>query len=749
MDVGKIALCVIGRLENAYAKEYVSHYRSLGFDKIYIYDNNHEDEEHFDDVLGDEINEGFVEVVNWRDKEKAQREAYKDCYAQHGSEYAWIAFFDFDEFLTIVDGSDIHTFMRKYEGFDCLLLNWMNYTDNGLVKNDGRPVLERFIEPMPFDKCVGKDFPENNHVKSIVRGGLSSLAFARNPHIPSNTSIKSCNAPGKKCSNKPYQKYDHSIAYLKHFTTKTIEEWVNNKMVKGAGDRTKAEFDEAYKDYFFKVNERTPEKEVYLNPKKGRVAAMALGRLGNQMFIAAAAMTFAKRTDREFVGLVKNKGKNYDYDYPTEQFATVMRNVKYIDESEVKDFYKMKQGEYLCNGFPDVKEEDVLLNDYYQDATCIDDDIAYSLFAPYNEILFQIQSLYGDLSEYVCVNVRRGDYLKVQHLGFNVLTKEQIDSIVEEHFPNDKIFFVSDDIEWCKENFKGERYRFADKPGRWKPEMDLYLQTQCKANIISNSTFSWWGAYLNESAVKVVCPMPWFADGKITNMDKIVPKNWEKWEVVNYRIWITYHKDVLIDEYGLQEDAHHKLFAVHKEPQLENVNYMNPCWSEMVTMWYVWKNQLKSKYVGFNHYRRRFNVTELPKRGKCFVYKKMVMNESVREQFGRHHNIKDIDLMAQFLEEKPWGAPFAKYLKESNILLPTCCFLMSWEDFDKMCGFLFPLLEEFSEKVGCGMDVKKWREKAVKDFGEENATYQMRLVGFIAERLISCWIYNSLKWRGA
>ena len=58
--------------------------------------------------------------------------------------------------------------------------------------------------------------------------------------------------------------------------------------------------------------------------------------------------------------------------------------------------------------------------------------------------------------------------------------------------------------------------------------MDLYLPTQCKANIISNSTFSWWGAFLNERAEKVVCPWPWFSDGKIDPMSYILPDSWLK-----------------------------------------------------------------------------------------------------------------------------------------------------------------------------------------------------------------------------
>ena len=257
----------------------------------------------------------------------------------------------------------------------------------------------------------------------------------------------------------------------------------------------------------------------------GKVAAMALCRLGNQMFIAAAARTFAARTGREFVGLVKT---NIERDYPQQEMETVMRRVPWLTREAVSDFWQMPHGEFLCNGFPYTTADNVLLNDFFQDARCIDRDIAFDLFKPYDSILQEIHEVYGDVSDMVCVNVRRGDYLRCQKDGFRVMTKTDIDTMLKEFFPKEKVLFVSEDIEWCKQNFSGDHFTFADRPCRYKVEMDLYLQTQCKANIISNSTFSWWGAYLNERAEKVVCPWPWFSDGKIDPMSYVLPDGWLK-----------------------------------------------------------------------------------------------------------------------------------------------------------------------------------------------------------------------------
>jgi len=263
----KVALCAIGRLENQYAVEYVEHYIKLGFDKIFIYDNNHDEEEHFEDVLQQFIDNGLVEIVSFRNKEVAQISAYNDCYRKYGNDYDWMAFFDFDEFLTLVECDNIKTYLSNFDGFDCVKINWMVYTDNDLLINDYRPLLERFTTPMEYDKCVGYSFPENNHVKSIVRGKIDGFRWGGTPHTP-GSNLRYCNSLGEESNSSPFQPYNFSKAYLKHFTTKTIDEYINNKRIRGVADRSYSTFNNTYKiDNFFKINNRTVEKEEFIKKK--------------------------------------------------------------------------------------------------------------------------------------------------------------------------------------------------------------------------------------------------------------------------------------------------------------------------------------------------------------------------------------------------------------------------------------------------------------------------------------------------
>ena len=266
-----IALCVIGRRENRYAREYVEYYKMLGFDKIFLCDNNRSGEEHFEDVLQDHIDSGFVQVIDVRDKDCVQCATYAAVYRKYGSQYRWMAFFDFDEYLTIADGCDIHALMERYEGYECVFINWMCYGDCGLLHDDGRPLTERFYLPLPMDLVVqhqGKT--ENSQVKCVLHGGLENVCFFNTPHLPSSPHLNCCNSAGESCQQKAFQKFEYTGVYLRHFITKTVEEWATNKWQKGTGNKESIEaFRSKYAGRFFAYNEWTKEKDDIMRKYTG------------------------------------------------------------------------------------------------------------------------------------------------------------------------------------------------------------------------------------------------------------------------------------------------------------------------------------------------------------------------------------------------------------------------------------------------------------------------------------------------
>ena len=84
----------------------------------------------------------------------------------------------------------------------------------------------------------------------------------------------------------------------------------------------------------------------------------------------------------------------------------------------------------------------------------------------------------------------------------------------------DRYLVFSDDIPWCREHFRGQQFEFSE--GRDEIE-DLLLMSSCRGAIISNSSFSWWGAWL-AGHNKVICPSRWFGPGMSAfNQDRRPP----------------------------------------------------------------------------------------------------------------------------------------------------------------------------------------------------------------------------------
>ena len=178
--------------------EAIEYNKNLGFTNIVLYDNNYDGEENFEDVIGDYIESGYVILKNYRNRKVCQLNAYNECYLEYGKDYDWIAFFDCDEFLTLTKKNNVEEYLSQifFRRFDMIHVNWMCYGDNDLVKNDGRPLLERFTKHIPENAYIAYNFPENNHIKSIIRGGLKHVVFETQPHTP-KTVKKCCNSSSK------------------------------------------------------------------------------------------------------------------------------------------------------------------------------------------------------------------------------------------------------------------------------------------------------------------------------------------------------------------------------------------------------------------------------------------------------------------------------------------------------------------------------------------------------------------------
>ena len=128
----------------------------------------------------------------------------------------------------------------------------------------------------------------------------------------------------------------------------------------------------------------------------------------------------------------------------------------------------------------------------------------------------------------VSLHVRRTDYIKLSDTH-PTLTQEYWDKALE-HFPDHEVLVISDDVEWCMDNFVGGRYTFSSDMFSdigISPNQDMCLMTMCDGNIIANSSFSWWGAWLNQNEdKKVVAPSTWFGPSGNKEWHDIYCEDW-------------------------------------------------------------------------------------------------------------------------------------------------------------------------------------------------------------------------------
>ena len=254
----KVCLCVVGKLENNYAVEFVEHYKKYGIDKIIIYDNNDIEGETIDNILKYYINNHFIEIIDVRGISSIQIPIYNYCYKKNKGIYDWIGFIDIDEYLYIKNEKNIknYFFSNRFKKCQTIYFNWIIYSDNDKIKYENKPLNKRFT----IQKST------SIQGKSFVRGGFNNLIMPTTM-IPGVNIYYFCNSNGgniypRNFYNNKFEK--NPKAYIKHYYTKTVEEFCY-KLCKG-----NAHFNKYHHNYnntikgrinlFFLLNKITKEK---------------------------------------------------------------------------------------------------------------------------------------------------------------------------------------------------------------------------------------------------------------------------------------------------------------------------------------------------------------------------------------------------------------------------------------------------------------------------------------------------------
>jgi len=288
------------------------------------------------------------------------------------------------------------------------------------------------------------------------------------------------------------------------------------------------------------------------------IVIFLMGGLGNQMFQYALGRRlaiergiplkldlswFGAQTLRQYrlgqfniraeIAQVKDL-RYFDYITRKDIFARVFKKYQ-----SYLPYYKRRFVKQIGNGFdPAINNvtNKVLLKGYWQSEQYFktieetlrqDFQLKSALITDYQHLVAKIQS-----GESVSIHVRRGDY--VHNLRTNsvhgICSMEYYQKAVDlirSKIPDPLFFIFSDEPEWAQENFHLEiPFIIVPNEGENSDVQQLHLMSLCNHHILANSSFSWWGAWLDNSPNKIViAPSKWFASERIKN-DDLLPNGW-------------------------------------------------------------------------------------------------------------------------------------------------------------------------------------------------------------------------------
>lgn len=304
------------------------------------------------------------------------------------------------------------------------------------------------------------------------------------------------------------------------------------------------------------------------------IVVRLIGGLGNQMFEYAMAKALAERhnanlkLDMSWIRAFEHEKQiegvyglqNFKIE---EEFATENETREYLGANRFCRSLRLRMNRYMPHRYKRILEEKQFTYDknvdncnsnlyiysgYWQSYRYFESvsNLIKKTFSFKNEVHALNRKIADQIlnCEAVSIHVRRGDYvnnLALQGIygafGLEYYYKSVL--YMQKHLKHPVFFIFSDDIEWVRKNLKidsaemvfvdaNKELTVTEYGYRTKGHEDLQLMMLCKHNIIANSSFSWWGAWLNKNPQKmVVAPRRWFLTSALDTKD-LLPGSWIK-----------------------------------------------------------------------------------------------------------------------------------------------------------------------------------------------------------------------------
>lgn len=257
------------------------------------------------------------------------------------------------------------------------------------------------------------------------------------------------------------------------------------------------------------------------------ISSFLMGGLGNQLFQISHALCQGLRHNRNVIfqptsttNLQGNNAKIY--------VDNIFRNLNF--QNQLLEYEVINEKSF---GFSEINpsNNNTIFNGYFQSSKYFFgyDDYIKKIFEPKEDFVSKMYDKYPSLmtDNTLSLHIRRGDYLS--HPSIHpTISLSYIDQSLKKIDNYTSVFIFSDDKLYIKDNLRLDSMIIVDEPYDYE---ELWLMSMCKNNIICNSTFSWWGSFLNKNInKKIIAPSKWFGqNGPPDYMD--IYENY--WTIIN------------------------------------------------------------------------------------------------------------------------------------------------------------------------------------------------------------------------
>jgi len=498
----EIIISTLVKHEDNYLPQWIEYHMNLGVTRFIIYDNKNAPTKNTNDFLTHDdirintcdydlrdtlkkyIDKDIVIIIDWPYPYVVNNKSHAQIIQQNHSLYAfrkakYIGFLDVDEYVNPQGFStidDAFSHVMKYKNKD------RSHFGSFILKN------RWFYNPLQ-DKTSGVEFFNIEHTDSITEKGHEKTFV-----VPENTTLMNIHIP--EIANNDV-KVDKSIMIFNHYC-------YLNKTTRGLENKG--------------IYDNSIQNHLHYLPKKHKLITNIFAGLGNQMFQVATGYTTAKTQRKEFHvnNILKNGHSDINY------FENVFRKCS-INTSTTCNIFKEPEHDFTKRLDIPLLSSDITIQGYFQNEDYFihnrNDILELFSIEPHREIY--INNKYPHLNKGVFIHYRRGDYLLYPE--YNITNDEYykrgIAIILEKH--PDAIFHIcSDDLLYCRKldyiNIFGEKVVYVEED-----EINcLYIMSKCHyGGIGANSSFSWWGGWLNQNMNKnVIYPDMWKGDRKDLNI---------------------------------------------------------------------------------------------------------------------------------------------------------------------------------------------------------------------------------------